>query len=354
MEHKHEIFCKTIKEKNIPVVLYGAGGMMYPTIVALGRYGVKPECVCDDFSKQNEMYGIPVYTYNEMIKRYEGKEYHIIVSNIKNKEQILKRLSDRGNKQEVSTDFFAIDVYDDVPTNVEFIEENKSKLDFVHNLLEDKLSKDTLLNILAYKVSADPRFLSGIYRKQNYFCNDIIKLTDNEVYVDCGAFDGDTIFDFSYAVNGQYRKIFAIEPDRANYKRLLMAASLYRDVYTHNVGLWSHKDTLEFVENLCQSSTISTDQGLSRIQLEVDSLDNLIDEEVTFIKMDIEGAEPQAIVGATKLIQKYKPKLAICVYHKKNDLIDIPLAINAIRQDYKFYLRHWYPNLPFDTVLFAV
>jgi hypothetical protein len=89
------------------------------------------------------------------------------------------------------------------------------------------------------------------------------------------------------------------------------------------------------------------------INIEVASIDDTIKSDVTFIKMDIEGAEYQAIIGAGKIIKRCKPKLAISIYHNPNDLWELPILIHNINPKYKFYLRH-YSFAENDTVLYAL
>ena len=87
-------------------------------------------------------------------------------------------------------------------------------------------------------------------------------------------------------------------------------------------------------------------------EVEVRALDEVVDGKVTFIKMDIEGAELQALFGAEKTIKKYKPKLAICIYHRLEDILEIPAYIHSIVPEYKFYIRH-YSFSTSETVLYA-
>ncbi|OOB79506.1 MAG: FkbM family methyltransferase [Epulopiscium sp. Nuni2H_MBin001] len=85
--------------------------------------------------------------------------------------------------------------------------------------------------------------------------------------------------------------------------------------------------------------------------INVDSLDNVLrDTEVTFIKMDIEGAELQALMGAKQIIKKYKPQLAISIYHKPQDIFELPMYVKSLVPEYKLYLRH-YSYHYVDTVL---
>lgn len=94
------------------------------------------------------------------------------------------------------------------------------------------------------------------------------------------------------------------------------------------------------------------DQEKEGCVIETVALDELIDERVTFLKMDIEGAEAEAIKGAKNMIQKDKPKLAICIYHKPNDLWEIPLMIHELVPEYKMYIRHMGIRC-YGTILYA-
>ncbi len=91
-----------------------------------------------------------------------------------------------------------------------------------------------------------------------------------------------------------------------------------------------------------------------KVEIPVTTLDNILkNRPVTFIKMDIEGGEIDALNGSRNIINEQKPVLAICVYHKFNDIFDIPLLIKSFGINYKYYLRH-YSNYVSETVLYAV
>jgi len=114
----------------------------------------------------------------------------------------------------------------------------------------------------------------------------------------------------------------------------------YNNIVFHQLGLSNTKATLRF-DTGGSSSKISQEGDVT---IEVDRLDDIIDEKVTFIKMDIEGAEPQAIDGARETIAKYHPKLAISVYHRKDDLWAIAQQILAIREDYSPFAPQNHPQ----------
>lgn len=178
--------------------------------------------------------------------------------------------------------------------------------------------------------------------------------TDEEVFVDGGAYDGSTSLQFMEWCNNKYKKIYVLEPDSLNIekcKKKLKAVSEDKIVLC-NKGLAEKEEVLHFTNSHDGSAKISED-GDSCI--EVVSLDNLIPENVTFIKMDIEGAEYQAILGAKRLLEEYKPKLAISMYHKPEDMWEIPSLILKINPEYKFYLRHYTMTKDgLETVLYAI
>ena len=123
------------------------------------------------------------------------------------------------------------------------------------------------------------------------------------------------------------------------------------NVIVYKLASWNKKEILKFREEGSFISQIS-DMGTSNTN--ANSLDNVLFDAVpaTFIKMDIEGAERKTIEGAENIIKKYRPKLAICVYHRADDIFEIPLAIKKLVPEYKLYLRQ-HSNSLLDTVLYA-
>ena len=171
--------------------------------------------------------------------------------------------------------------------------------------------------------------------------------------MDCGAYNGDTLQNFIQFANGSYSKIFAVELDEKNFIELnnLIRIKNYRNVETFNCGVWNKKDTVYFLPSDYDGSAISTN-GTTFV--EVDTIDNIVKNfPISLIKMDIEGAELNALKGAINTIKNFKPALAICVYHKKDDLITIPQFIKNLNSDYKLYLRRYSWSLV-DLVLYAI
>lgn len=186
---------------------------------------------------------------------------------------------------------------------------------------------------------------------KQYF-DTFIKADDNEVFLDVGCCNGNTILDFIKWA-GKYKKVYAFEPDKINIQKCQknMAKNNIDNVIFVNKGAWSKKNIIKFNISGNGNSRIC-DEGENQIEvIDIDSVVN--DDRVTFIKMDIEGAELEALKGARQTIIKNKPKLAISVYHKNEDIIEILNYIDKLDVGYKFYLRH-YTHSGAETVLYAL
>ncbi len=190
---------------------------------------------------------------------------------------------------------------------------------------------------------------------EQYFDKNIVKPDKNEVFIDAGAYDGNTILYFMKWCNNNYSHIYAFDPSPDNIKkcRKTLNKNNVLNVSFIEAGVYSENKTLYFDNSLCDSgaSKVSQSGGMS---VKVVAIDNVLNgSPATFIKMDIEGSELEALKGARKTIEKYHPKLAICIYHKPEDIITIPNYIKEINSDYKFYIRKYTPHHG-EMVLYAV
>lgn len=193
------------------------------------------------------------------------------------------------------------------------------------------------------------QILDELYYKQ-YFDLKVLPKEEDEVFVDGGCFDLQTAHAFSEWSGNKYKRIYCFEPDPVNYKNCCKRVWDDR-IELLNAGLWNKSCQLSFNSSGDIASKISEKGALLVDAVALDA--RLAKEKVTFIKMDIEGAELQALEGAQNIICKYKPKLAICVYHLKEDIWAIPEYILKLNPSYKLYLRH-YSLADNDTVLYAL
>lgn len=235
----------------------------------------------------------------------------------------------------------------------DFFTEHEKDWEWLEAHLDDDKSRKSLEAFLVQRMSGV--YTKEEYEKNQYFPEDIIRLQEDEIFVDSGAYCGENSIDFVERLESQqvkgYKRIVCIEADRENVVKLREAMSGYEDVQIISAGTWDRTDTLYLNGGLGVGSRIS-DEGTDKIQ--VMAIDDILGGgSATYIKMDVEGAELKSLIGARSTIKTYKPKLAVCIYHKPEDLIEIPRYIYSLRDDYKFYIRNHSPY-GIETVLYAV
>ena len=189
--------------------------------------------------------------------------------------------------------------------------------------------------------------------KGQYFAPSFMHYGESEILVDAGCCDLGTSLIFKNYCKS-IKKIYAFEPDPQCFDACLAKKQeeAFSEVEVLPFGTWSKQTTLGFTSTVHGSSHIC-EKGNAGIS--VLPIDDAVDpkDKITMIKMDVEGAELESLKGAKKTIQRDKPKLAICIYHKPEDMTEIPLYIKELVPEYKLYIRH-YSNYQWETVLYAV
>ena len=211
-------------------------------------------------------------------------------------------------------------------------------------LLSNGYPADQIFNLVDYYFYEDP---------EQYFSPDFMKYEIDEVFIDAGCYNLNSSLKFREHC-GRLKKIYAFEPDPENYAVCLEKKMRFglKEAQLFPAGVWSEKTELHFSVTNDGGSHISEEGAVT---VPVVSIDEIVDptDRVTMIKMDIEGAELEALKGAKKTIQKDKPKLAICIYHKPEDMTEIPIYIKELVPEYQLYVRH-HSNKETETVLYAV
>ena len=182
---------------------------------------------------------------------------------------------------------------------------------------------------------------------------------DDEVFLDCGAFNGRTSKLFADWCKNKYEKIYAFEPEENNREKCrdtLQEAGARFEIVPY--GLWDSKQTFTFITGKGGASHIegmrTTVSGGGTTKIDVDALDNILKgKRASFIKMDLEGSELHALKGAKEIIKIYRPKLAISIYHKPEDMWELPDIILSYHSDYKLYIRH-YSIAAEETIMYAI
>ncbi|BBJ28330.1 FkbM family methyltransferase [Athalassotoga saccharophila] len=215
--------------------------------------------------------------------------------------------------------------------------------------------KDFYAEIDGFKIKVEsPGPISAAFLIEQYRLPNLVEPSKGDVILDVGAYIGDTAFWFRKYV-GESGKVYAFEPSSNNFKILEenVKQNNVQNIFPLKMALSDNEATLSIESGWGGKSNLSS-EGSEKVK--VTMIDKFVEDQkldhVDFIKMDIEGAELGALMGGERTIKKFKPKLAICVYHKGDDLITIPNYIKSVNKDYKFYLKHNTESFP-DTVLYG-
>jgi len=234
----------------------------------------------------------------------------------------------------------------------EFIANSQNAVVYIYNPMYGYVMKQQLMN---NDFPEDSIIVTNsVYNGIQYFDLPYFKPQENEFFIDAGGWDGwNTKCFFQWLRNDEQNSNSVLfEPSPIQYDVCKDNLQSYDNVKIVNKGLWHKSETLKFHKNL--GGSCITPDGEETI--ETVSLDEYLKDEkkqVTFIKMDIEGAELNALKGAERIIREQKPKLAISIYHKPEDIWEIPNLLIDFVPDYKFYIRH-YSSLDTETVLYAM
>lgn len=247
--------------------------------------------------------------------------------------------------------------YDEIERKAKTIKKHIKDFVWLYEKLEDDSSKFLLYAILNNFINYDFTSLQKTLNQKyhHYFDFDILPKMKEEVFADIGSYTGDTVLDFikCYGENS-YKKIYCYEITTDIIPTLKNNLINYKNIEIKSLAVSNKSKTLYVDENSTSNSANKT-KNKGKIKIEAKSLDEDIKEKISLIKMDIEGDEELALMGAKKHIQNDTPKLLISLYHNNNHYFKLPKLIYSYNKNYKFYLRNYGGNLyPTEIVLFAI
>jgi len=227
---------------------------------------------------------------------------------------------------------------------METLKSNIVRLEWLYENLADSISRRSLNALIKFWLTWDFTDWKKIAR---YYCDvvdtNIYSFYDDEVFVDCGGFTGDTVAQFVNTVNSNYKRIYTYDISSTHVAVMKKNLAVLPNIIVNHKGVGDvNTEMTMFGSDQLYSGNrlVIDDLPLDAVEkVEVVRLDEDITEPITFLKIDVEGYDKEALCGASGLIRKYHPKLNVDAYHKLADIVDIPWLIREIDSSYILYLR---------------
>lgn len=338
-----------LKKENKPVIIYGMGDGADKVLEAFKKYGIKASGVTasDDFVRGQSFHNFTVKRLSDIEREFD--DFTVALCFASQLPDVIKTINSVAQKH--TTVVPSVPVFGNVLFDDRFINENAQKIDAAYSLLEDEKSRQVYKNVLKFYYTGKIEYLSTITTDKDEAFKNILKLSDSEIYVDLGAYNGDTIDEFLHYTNGSYRRIVAFEPNAKNFKKLKLHCAGMADTHLWQLGAYSTNTFLNFNNKAGRNSAIA-DKGTSTRVAAVDSV--LCGMAASYIKSDVEGADYETLLGMKNTLKMFKPKLNFSAYHRFEDIFRLPILIKELNPNYKIFLRH-HPYIPaWDTNLYCI
>jgi len=354
-----------ISEGTAGLVLFGAGGLGRKTLKGLRTAGMEPLAFSDSNKSLwgQSVDGVQILPPAEAVSRHGESATFVITiwaewaGRLEDQRHALQELGCRTVVPFTLlfwkfADLFLPHIQVDLPSKVH---EQAEDVIRCGGLWADSASYAEYLAQVRWRLFSDFGCLAPP-AKDMYFPPDVIdsvRFDESSVFVDVGAYDGDTIAHFVERTHGRFRRVYAFEPDASNFVSMQhrlsrMSADTRSRIIARQQAVGDENCRLRFSEGGGTGSKV----GAGESTVECVTLDSVIPETPSYMKFDIEGFEPEALAGACQIIARDRPGLAVCVYHLQDHLWKLPLLIHSLNPHYRFYLRPH--GQVWETVCYAV
>ncbi len=232
----------------------------------------------------------------------------------------------------------------------DFFRKHYEEINLAYNLMADDTSKKIFKCYIEFLYGGRLETLKSITTPEDEAFKNILKLAEKEVYVDIGAYRGDTVDTFLSYTKGNYNHIICAEPDTKTFRKLTDHCADLENFEAHNVAVTHVDGEIGFTDAHGRQSAV----GGSVMQKSVTLRTLCSDKVPTYIKIDAEGCENEIISASGDIFTIFKPKLNVATYHKCEDIFTLPILLKNLNPDYKIHLRH-HPYIPaWDTLFYCV
>ena len=341
-----------LQEEKRPIVLYGMGDGADKILRQFERLGIQAAAVfaSDEFVRGHSFRGFRVHRLDEVVDAF-GEDILIVIAFASQRPEVLDKMYALDRRFDVvATDVPVVEgaVFDEA-----FVRAHSGEMERAYALLADERSRTVFLDTVRFKLSGRLCYLCASETDKDEVFRTVLRLGPEERFADLGAYNGDTIRELLHYTGGRFTSVTALEPDRRSFRKLSAYAEeqLTGDITLEQAGAWSEDTVLCFSDQAGRQSRISHVGRETRMR----ALDSVLrGRPCTYLKMDVEGAEREALRGAAQTIRSWRPKLNLAAYHRSGDFFSLALQVHALCPDYRLYLRH-HPYVPaWDTNLYAV
>ena len=243
-------------------------------------------------------------------------------------------------------------VFDTTEESASFVSQNLQRISSIAKKLSDNTSTEIYLTAQIARLFRDRGTMRKYKGNTQYIEQDIAPIGSSELVFVCGAGNGSAAVNFAKLTDGN-AVIHCFEPDQDNFQKLRDTASHTPNLRCVPCGVGEKSGVLSFCGGMGDNSTFSSPgEGFAQVTT-IDDYAETHGAIPSLITMDIEGWEMAALRGAQKIIARHKPKLAVSLYHRASDFVEIPEFIFRLRSDYTIYIRH-YTDSYSDTIAYFV
>lgn len=343
------------------IVLYGMGDGAEKIKAVLDALDIPVADIMasDEFVRGHSFLGYRVKKLSEIEELY-GDDFIILVCFGTQLPEVMERIYGIAQRHELYAP--NVPVAGGGLFDLDYAREHRGELCEVYSMLADEQSKRVFEAVVRYKLSGRTDLLRAVETPAAEKF-DLLEIGAQETYVDLGAYNGDTLVEFLNETSMQFTKLYAIEPDPKNYRKLLRRLYMISPslLEAYNAGAWNEDTTVMFSLRAGRSSHAVPAVGTPGINparfREVKMLrpDTVLQgAAATYIKYDVEGSELQALEGTRRTIEQFRPKLNVALYHRNEDMFALPLAVHEMNRKYALYMRH-HPYIPdWDTNLYCL
>lgn len=348
-----------LKTAEKPIIMYGMGDGAEKIMTVMNSLGIKPAefMASDEFVRGHSFLGYRVRKLSEIEEMYE--DFIVVVCFGSCLPEVTEKIYALAKRYELyAPDVPVVAEEGEIPVfDSDFLNENLDKLQKVRKLLADDKSKEVFDDLINYRLSGNLDYLKKCETPEQEALN-LLNIGFNETYVDLGAYNGDTVARFLRLTNKSFAEIYAVEPDNRNFLRMVRSNyALGRGIFHPiNAAAWSGDVKLKFRKSGGRNSSVCNSYGRGPVvEVQGIKVDTMLKDKIpTLIKIDVEGCEREALDGAAESIAKHKPRIILSLYHRREDLFELPLKLKAMNGSYRLYLRH-HPYIPaWDTNLYCI